>query len=137
MRKRNTRNEKFILTYIYFKHIHFRNHVEKKMSSQNIDSIGKTVSTGIIVAVVLSSIFGLALCIGAIVVIVCIIKRCNRPRYPINQGMVLQPSYPYPHSMETQYPYNTTSVANYPPAYQSVPPPYNAPASDYTKAPYT
>jgi len=100
------------------------------MSSDNIDEFANKLSTGVIIAVVISSIVGLAICIGIIVLIVCIIKQCSRPSYPRHQGMVLQQpySYPYPQSWTSQYPPNMTSVSNYPPAYESVPPPYTASA---------
>ena len=102
-------------------------------SSQNFDRISNVLSTGVIIAIVIGSIIGLALCIWTIIIIVCVIKRLNRPRYPATQGMVLQQPYTYPHSWATQYPPDTTSVANYP----SVPPPYTASSATNTKPPYT
>ncbi|CAF0829907.1 unnamed protein product [Rotaria sp. Silwood1] len=107
------------------------------MSSNNYDTINKTLSVGAIVAIVVSSIIGLIICVTFIIVVVCIIKFCNRPRYPIHQGIVLQSPYQYVSDASPQYPSNMTSVSNYPPSYSTVPPPYNAPASDYTKPPYT
>jgi hypothetical protein len=107
------------------------------MSSRDIDSLSNALSTGVIVAIVIGSIIGLALCIGSIIIIVCIIKHCNRPSRLGTQGMVLQQPNSYPHSWTANYPPDITSVANYPPAYPSLPPPYTASASDYTKPPYT
>ncbi|CAF0823301.1 unnamed protein product [Rotaria sordida] len=107
------------------------------MSSSNYDTISKALSVGAIVAIVVGSVIGLIVLITCIIVIVCLIKYCNRPRYPIGQGAVLQYPYQYPSNAPPQYPSNMTSVANYPPPYQPVPPPYNAPASDSTKSPYT
>ncbi|CAF2505672.1 unnamed protein product [Rotaria sp. Silwood2] len=107
------------------------------MPSNNYDTLNNTLSVGAIVAIVVCSVIGLFICIICIIVVVCIIKFFNRPRYPIQQGVVLQHPHQYPSNAPPQYPYNLTSVSNYPPPYQTLPPPYNAPASDYTKPPYT
>lgn len=107
------------------------------MGSDNYDTISNVLSTGTIVAIVIGAIIGLATCIGFIVIVICIIKNCNQRRDPRGQGIVLQPTYPYPHSWTTQYPPNTTSVANYPPSYESLPPPYTASAPDPMKSQYT
>jgi len=108
------------------------------MSSNGYDSIANAVSTGSIIAIVIGTICGLAFCIGCIVVVICIIKHGNRRRYP-TQGMVLRQPQPQPyiHPWTTDYPPNTTSVSNYPPQYQSDPPPYTASASAPMKSPYT
>ena len=90
------------------------------------DSLVSALSTGTLIAIIISSIIGLAICIGFIVLLICLIKHCSKSRGIGSQGMVLQP-HPYPHSWTTQYPSNMTSVSNYPPPYQSVPPPYTAP----------
>ncbi len=94
------------------------------------------LSTGVIVAVVVGSVIGFAICIVFFVILVALIKHRSRPRQPPSAlGMVPQQpyQYPYPHSWATQYPPNITSVSNDPPPYNSVPPPYTAPA----KSPYT
>ncbi len=91
------------------------------------------IATGAIIAIVIGSITGFAICIGLIVIIVCILRHCNRTRSP---GMVLQQQQPpYPHSWTTQYPPSTTSVSNYSPEYQSAPPPYTASAPGAEKLP--
>ena len=108
------------------------------MAKDDFDSITNALSTGAIVAIVIGSLIGLAVFIAVIVIIICVIKHCNRPRYPATQGIILQPQpYPYPHSLINQYPPNITSVSNYPPPYQSVPPPYTASAPESNKSPYT
>lgn len=100
------------------------------MSAYDLQNVTDNISTGVIIAIVISSIVGLAICIGVITIIICIIRQCSRPRHPPHQGIILQQPYSHPHpqSWTTQYPPNITSVANYPPAYESVPPPYTASA---------
>ena len=102
------------------------------MSSRDFDSIQNTFSTGIIITIVVSSVFGLAFCIGVIIVIVCLIKYFNRPRSINNMHRIAQPIYPYPHSWSTVYPPNVTSVSNYP----SAPPPYSADVTELNKMRY-
>ncbi len=102
------------------------------MPSDDYDKLSNVISTGAIIAIVIGSITGLAICIGLIVILVCIMKHCNRRRSP---GMVLQQQQPYPHSWTTQYPPSTTSVSNYPPGYQPAPPPYTASAPGAEKPP--
>lgn len=106
------------------------------MPIDDYDDFANKLSTGVIIAIVISSIVGLAICIGTIVVIICIIKQCSRPRYPQHQGVILQQPYanPYPQSWTAQYPPNMTSVSNYPPSYESVPPPYTASAPPPTSS---
>jgi hypothetical protein len=101
--------------------------------SSTFNTISNALSTGVIVAIVVGSVIGLVICIGTIIAIVCIIKHLNRPRNSVTRGMVLQQpySYPHPHSWTNQYPPTTTSVANYPPLYQTVSPPYIASAPNY------
>jgi hypothetical protein len=76
-------------------------------------SSSSTISTGMIIVGIVSSVFGVAACIGCCVVIACLIKRFNAPRGAVGNGMPFQP-YPDP---------------NYPPPYSNYPPQYpnNAP----------
>jgi hypothetical protein len=105
------------------------------MSSSGYYTISNALSVGAIIAIVVGSIGALAVLIGIIIVIVCIVKHSNRRRNLATQGMILQPAqpYPYPQSWANQYPPNTTSVANYPPAYPTLAAPYTAPTPDYIK----
>lgn len=103
------------------------------MSSRDIDSVRNALSTGVIVAIVVGSVVGLAVCIGCIIVVLCLVKYANRSRSASRQQVALQPTYPYPHSWATHYPPNTVSVVNHPDAYPSMPPPYTSSASDYVK----
>ncbi|CAF0991252.1 unnamed protein product [Rotaria sordida] len=100
------------------------------MSSSNFNTISKVLTTGTIIAIVAGSITGLALLIATIVIIICIVKHLNRSRNVAAGGMILQPSQPYsyPSSWSYQYPPNMTSVANYPPPYQSAVPSYTTAA---------
>jgi hypothetical protein len=103
------------------------------------DSISKFLSTGAIVAIVIGSIIGFAICIVFFVILVSLVRHCSQSRHSRTQGRVLQQQYqyPYPHSWATQYPPDITSVSNDPPPYQSVPPPYTASSVGPTKPPYT
>ena len=85
-----------------------------------------TTSSPWAIAVVICIIVGLLFCIGVTVITICLIKKCNRPRGMISDGMVL-------HS----YPPNPYSVPNYPPQYPpQYPPPYTSLESECTKVPY-
>jgi len=107
------------------------------MAASDFETINHVLSIGTIIAIVIGSIFGALLCITFLVIVICIIKRCNRSRYSRRDDMILQESYLYPPSWTNQYPPNLTSVANYPPAYQAAPPPYTAAYSGYIKPPST
>lgn len=109
------------------------------MPVSDIDDIADVLSKGTIIAIVVSSVIGVALLIVFIVILICIINRCNKPRHPQTQGIILQQPYSYTQTWPTQYPQNLTSVSNYPPPYESVPPPYTAPSApvEATKSPYT
>lgn len=103
-----------------------------------MEDFADALSTGAIVAIVIGAIIALAVCIGFIVILVCIVNHCNRPKHPHPQGMALQQPYSYSNTWSSQYPPNMTTVSNYPPSYESAPPPYTAPApSEPTKSPYT
>jgi hypothetical protein len=103
------------------------------MSSSTYYSISNALSIGTIIAIVVGSVVGLAILIGSIIVIVCIVKHLNRSKTIGTRGMVLQQPqpYPYPQSLSTQYPPTITSVSNYPPAY----PPYTS--QNYDNPAYT
>ena len=95
------------------------------MSISKSDSLVNVLTTGTIIAIVISVIIGLAICIGLAVILVCLIKHCSKSNVVAVEGVVLEP-YSYPQSWTTQYPPNLTSVSHYPPPYQSLPPPYTA-----------
>jgi hypothetical protein len=117
--------------------------------SSTYNTISNALTTGTIIAIAVGSIGGLAVCIGIIIVIVCVVKHTNR-RQAATRGMVIQPAqtYPYPQQWQNQYPPNTTSVANYPPNMNAMgnyppgmtnnyPPTYSAAGPPYTAtAPY-
>jgi len=108
------------------------------MSSSNFYNIDNALSVGTIIAIVIGSVIGLAVLIGAIIAIVCIVKNLNRSKTIAAQGMVLQQSqsYPYSNSWSNQYPPNITSVSNYPPAYAPSAPPYTTSLQNYDKPAY-
>ncbi len=93
------------------------------------DTFGNTVSTGLIVAAVLSAVFGIIFVIGSIVVVICIIKQCNKSRSAVANGGMFQPYAPYPNNIPN---YPPQFPSPYPPPY---PPPYNPSAPEFTKAP--
>jgi hypothetical protein len=95
----------------------------------NYNTISNALTTGSIIAIVIGSVLGLATLIGIIITIVCIVKAINRSNNVRSQGMILQPPQPYPQSWPNQYPLNTMSVANYPPAYTASAPNYVQPSS--------
>ncbi|CAF1062588.1 unnamed protein product [Adineta steineri] len=105
------------------------------MTTPNLSTVNDFISSGAIVAIILGSIFGLALCVGTIIIIICIIKHRNQSRCPIIDQMSSQQTYAYPHSWASLYPPETTSITNYPSVYDS-PPPYVASTSDYVKTSY-
>lgn len=90
------------------------------------------LTTGAIIAIAVGSVVGLAILIGVIIAIVCVIKQINRSSNIRRQGMIVQPAPPYPQSWPNQYPPNTMSIANYPPSA----PPYTASEPSYAKPTY-
>jgi hypothetical protein len=83
-------------------------------------SSSSSVSTVLIVGAVVGAVVGLAICIGCIVIIICLVKHSFKPRTPIQNGVVLQPYAPYP-----------DNISNYPPQYPNYPPPYQNNAPNY------
>ncbi len=83
-------------------------------------SSSSSVSTVLIVGAVVGTVVGLAICIGSIVIIICLVKHCFKPRTPIQNGVILQPYAPYP-----------DNISNYPPQYPNYPPPYQNNAPNY------
>lgn len=102
------------------------------MSTNKYESLANALTTGTIIGIVISAIIGLAICIGLFILLVCLIKHCAKSSVIAVESAALEP-YPYPHSWTSQYPPNITSVSNYPPPYQSLPPPYTATASRSNK----
>ncbi|CAF3076161.1 unnamed protein product [Rotaria socialis] len=113
------------------------------MSTFDYESINKTITTGAIVALVVSTVFGFILCIGTIIIIVCLIKRCNQSsRSRVHEAVLHQPFH-YSNYSLPQNSFNTTSTTDHPPVYLSAPPPYqiallsnNVPNSGFMKPPY-
>jgi hypothetical protein len=99
------------------------------MTSSTYNTINNALTIGTIISIVVGSVIGFVVLIGAIIFIICIIKHLNRSKNIGRQGRILQPAqtYPYPQSWSNQYPSNITSVANYPPT----DPPYIASAPNY------
>lgn len=108
------------------------------MSSSSFNAITNALSIGAIVAIVVGSVIGLAILIGSIIAIVCIVKHLNRSKSVGTRGMILQQPqpYPYPQSWSNQYPPTITSVANYPPEYPPTAPPYTASSQIYDNPAY-
>lgn len=93
-------------------------------------------SVATIIAVVIS-VAGLVCCIATVVIVVCLIKKMNRPRGLIHGGQQQYPSYP-PYASYYSEPYGNPYGPPAPPApiSQNLPPPYPGtpgPTSELTK----
>ena len=77
-------------------------------------------SVATVVAVVIS-VLGLVCCVATIIIVVCLIKKINRPRGLIGDGMMYHPYPPYPAYYSGPYgnPYGPQ-----PPLSHNLPPPY-------------
>jgi hypothetical protein len=90
-------------------------------TSSTYTDVSSSVSTGLIIALVVGVGGGIACCIGVIVVIICMIKQCNKPRTSMAGGMILEP---YPNNAPYYPPVNPPA---YQPPQQPVYGPYTAP----------
>jgi hypothetical protein len=98
------------------------------MSTSSYDTWSNAVSTTLIVGATVGGVLGLIFCIGFIVIVICIIKQCNKPRNAVTGGMVLPP---YPSD-----PYNIPRYPSpYAPPYTASAPLYTAPESEFAKIP--
>jgi len=104
------------------------------MSSSSVDTLDKAVSTTAIIAAVVGTVFGIISCIGFIVIIICIIKHCNKPRGAVTTNGIILGSYPQYPNNAPYYPPYTNNVPNYPPQY---PPSYTTLQSEFNKIPDT
>jgi hypothetical protein len=110
---------------------------QSSLRTANLNGFTGGFSTDGIIVIVISSLFGLMLCIGSIISVVSLIKHWNQPKYSKRQGQVVCPSG-YCDSWSTQHLSSVTSVTN-PNAveYEVYRPIYIVSAADPTKAPPT